>query len=93
MFSATWPNVIRKLASEFLSNPARVIIGSQDLAASHSVKQVHVLMCLEWKGRKGVGLKCCVSMEAGCLACAQRPSAAASLAVLDKLLSSAVASM
>lgn len=42
MFSATWPNVIRKLASEFLSNPARVIIGSQDLAASHSVKQVRV---------------------------------------------------
>uniref|UniRef100_A0A1D2AAX4 RNA helicase n=1 Tax=Auxenochlorella protothecoides TaxID=3075 RepID=A0A1D2AAX4_AUXPR len=40
MFSATWPNVIRKLASEFLSNPARVIIGSQDLAASHSVKQI-----------------------------------------------------
>lgn len=40
MFSATWPMAIRKLASEFLCNPARVTIGSQDLAASHSVKQV-----------------------------------------------------
>jgi len=40
MFSATWPNVIRKLASEFLCNPARVTIGSEDLAASHSVKQI-----------------------------------------------------
>lgn len=40
MFSATWPPVIRKLASEFLSNPARVVIGSQDLAASHSVTQI-----------------------------------------------------
>lgn len=40
MFSATWPPAIRKLASEFLAHPARVIIGSQDLAASHSVTQV-----------------------------------------------------
>ena len=40
MFSATWPSSIRKLASEFLCNPARVTIGSEDLAASHTVKQV-----------------------------------------------------
>lgn len=40
MFSATWPPAIRKLASEFLSHPARVVIGSQDLAASHSVTQI-----------------------------------------------------
>ena len=40
MFSATWPNTIRKLASEFLCNPARVTIGSEDLAASHSVRQI-----------------------------------------------------
>jgi ATP-dependent RNA helicase DBP3 len=40
MFSATWPPAIRKLASEFLAHPARVIIGSQDLAASHSVTQI-----------------------------------------------------
>jgi ATP-dependent RNA helicase DBP3 len=40
MFSATWPSSIRKLASEFLCNPARVTIGSEDLAASHTVKQI-----------------------------------------------------
>lgn len=40
MFSATWPPVIRKLAADFLCNPVKVIIGSQDLAASHSVTQV-----------------------------------------------------
>lgn len=40
MFSATWPTAIRNLASEFLCNPARVTIGSEDLAASHSVKQI-----------------------------------------------------
>ena len=40
MFSATWPTAIRKLAAEFLCNPARVTVGSEDLAASHSVKQV-----------------------------------------------------
>ena len=40
MFSATWPSSIRKLASEFLCHPARVTIGSEDLAASHTVKQI-----------------------------------------------------
>lgn len=40
MFSATWPTAIRKLASEFLSSPARVTIGSEDLAANHNVTQV-----------------------------------------------------
>ena len=40
MFSATWPPAIRKLASEFLCHPARVTIGSAELSASHSVKQI-----------------------------------------------------
>eukprot|EP00891_Asterochloris_glomerata_P007590 jgi/Astpho2/7590/fgenesh1_pm.00115_%23_8_t len=40
MFSATWPSSIQKLASEFLSHPVKVTIGSQDLSASHSVTQV-----------------------------------------------------
>jgi superfamily II DNA/RNA helicase len=41
MFSATWPPAIQKLASEFLATPcARVTIGSADLSASHSVRQV-----------------------------------------------------
>ena len=40
MFSATWPSSIQKLAAEFLCNPVKVTIGSQDLSASHSVTQV-----------------------------------------------------
>ena len=44
MFSATWPPGINKLASEFLANPARVNIGSAELAASHSITQVRCCM-------------------------------------------------
>lgn len=40
MFSATWPTAVQKLAANFLSAPVKVVIGSQDLAASHSIKQV-----------------------------------------------------
>ncbi|RCI05498.1 RNA-dependent ATPase [Rhizopus stolonifer] len=40
MFSATWPESIRKLASDFLKNPMRVTIGSPDLAASQNVSQI-----------------------------------------------------
>lgn len=43
MFSATWPTEVQKLAMEYLANPARVVIGSQDLSASHSVQQVRAL--------------------------------------------------
>ena len=39
MFSATWPTDIQRLASEFLSDPVKITIGSQDLSASHSVSQ------------------------------------------------------
>jgi ATP-dependent RNA helicase DBP3 len=39
MFSATWPTAVQQLAANYLSNPAKVTIGSQDLAASHSVTQ------------------------------------------------------
>lgn len=40
MFSATWPQIIQKLASEFLSSPIKVAIGSQDLQACKRVKQI-----------------------------------------------------
>ncbi|ORX56338.1 DEAD-domain-containing protein [Hesseltinella vesiculosa] len=40
MFSATWPESIRKLANEYLNNPMRVSIGSTDLAASQNIKQI-----------------------------------------------------
>ena len=43
MFSATWPTDIQRLASEFLSDPVKVTIGSQDLSASHSVSQARAL--------------------------------------------------
>jgi ATP-dependent RNA helicase DBP3 len=39
MFSATWPESIRKLASEFLKNPVKVTIGSDDLEANKNVSQ------------------------------------------------------
>ncbi|GFH17278.1 DEAD box RNA helicase, partial [Haematococcus lacustris] len=39
MFSATWPSAVQKLAATFLSQPVKVTIGSQDLAASHSITQ------------------------------------------------------
>ncbi|KAJ1477328.1 hypothetical protein T484DRAFT_1821754, partial [Baffinella frigidus] len=40
MFSATWPMSIQAIASEFLSNPARVTVGSEELSANHRVKQI-----------------------------------------------------
>ena len=39
MFTATWPESIRSLAEEFLSDPVRVSIGSQELTANHRVTQ------------------------------------------------------
>lgn len=45
MFSATWPSEVQKLALEYLANPAKVMIGSQDLSASHSVTQVRGCHC------------------------------------------------
>ncbi|KAL5534728.1 hypothetical protein ACEPAG_1192 [Sanghuangporus baumii] len=40
MFSATWPDAVRRLASTFLRNPVRVTVGSDDLSANTRVKQV-----------------------------------------------------
>lgn len=40
MFSATWPTAVQQLAQNYLCAPVKVTIGSQDLAASHSVTQV-----------------------------------------------------
>ena len=39
MFTATWPEEIRQIASEFLHNPVRVNVGSVDLAANVRVTQ------------------------------------------------------
>jgi len=39
LFSATWPDSVRGIASEFLTNPIRVTIGSEDLAAGTNIRQ------------------------------------------------------
>jgi ATP-dependent RNA helicase DBP3 len=44
MFSATWPESVQSLGAQFLSDPAKVTIGSQELSATHSVEQRVELM-------------------------------------------------
>ncbi|KAI6022569.1 DEAD-domain-containing protein [Pisolithus marmoratus] len=39
MFSATWPEAVRRLASTFLRDPVRVTVGSDDLTANSRVEQ------------------------------------------------------
>ncbi|KAG9156542.1 hypothetical protein Leryth_006544 [Lithospermum erythrorhizon] len=39
-WSATWPREVEKLARQFLQNPYKVIIGSQELKANQSIKQI-----------------------------------------------------
>ncbi|KAI0029067.1 P-loop containing nucleoside triphosphate hydrolase protein [Vararia minispora EC-137] len=40
MFSATWPDAVRRLAASFQCDPVRVTIGSDDLTANSRVEQV-----------------------------------------------------
>lgn len=40
MTSATWPSSVQRLAKSFLKNPVQVNVGSLDLTAVHSVKQI-----------------------------------------------------
>ncbi|XP_030370077.1 probable ATP-dependent RNA helicase DDX43 isoform X2 [Scaptodrosophila lebanonensis] len=44
MTSATWPPGVRRLAQKYMNNPIQVCVGSLDLAATHSVKQVIELL-------------------------------------------------
>lgn len=39
MFSATWPLSVRKLAGDFMKEPVRITVGSDELTASTSVEQ------------------------------------------------------
>lgn len=39
MYTATWPNAVRKLAEEFVNNPVKVTVGSDVLTANHRVTQ------------------------------------------------------
>ena len=40
MFSATWPQSVQSLASEFMCNPIKVRIGAEGLKASQSITQI-----------------------------------------------------
>jgi ATP-dependent RNA helicase DBP3 len=40
MFSATWPESIRKLAADYLNNPVKVTVGSENLSANLAVTQI-----------------------------------------------------
>jgi len=40
MFSATWPQSVQTLASEFMHEPVKVRIGAEGLKASHSITQI-----------------------------------------------------
>merc|ERR1719449_143443 len=40
LFSATWPEAIRNLAQEYLTDPIKVTIGSDDLTACARIKQI-----------------------------------------------------
>ncbi|OCH88974.1 DEAD-domain-containing protein [Obba rivulosa] len=40
MFSATWPDGVRRLAASFLRDPVRVTVGSDDLTANSRVEQI-----------------------------------------------------
>lgn len=49
MTSATWPSGVRRLASSYMKNPYQVVIGSLDLAATHTVTQRIEIMTDEEK--------------------------------------------
>lgn len=44
MTSATWPEGVRRLATQYMTSPMQVFIGTLDLAAVHSVKQRIVIV-------------------------------------------------
>ncbi|WVN87044.1 ATP-dependent RNA helicase DBP3 [Cryptococcus depauperatus CBS 7841] len=39
MFSATWPESVRRLASSFLNDPVRITVGSDELSANKRIEQ------------------------------------------------------
>eukprot|EP00043_Microstomoeca_roanoka_P019201 m.213438 g.213438 ORF g.213438 m.213438 type:complete len:449 (+) comp16955_c0_seq1:4212-5558(+) len=40
MYSATWPQEVRKIAESYLNRPVKVTVGSDDLSASKNVTQI-----------------------------------------------------
>lgn len=53
LFSATWPEGVRRIANEYMDNPIQVCVGTLDLAAVHSVTQ-HVEIIAEEDKRQRV---------------------------------------
>ncbi|KAG0145627.1 hypothetical protein CROQUDRAFT_45527 [Cronartium quercuum f. sp. fusiforme G11] len=51
MFSATWPLSVRRLASDFMHNPVRILVGDDQLSASGSVEQT-VEVLKETRGKE-----------------------------------------
>ena len=48
LFSATWPDSVRELAHEFLKNPLKITIGSDDLTAAATIEQIVEVFDDEW---------------------------------------------
>lgn len=44
MFSATWPQTVRKLASDFMTSPIRIVVGADELTANARVEQSAVVL-------------------------------------------------
>ncbi|KAG8925331.1 RNA-dependent ATPase, partial [Tulasnella sp. 417] len=58
MFSATWPECVRRLAASFQRNPVRITVGSDDLTANSRVEQfVEVIQDREKRNRLEALLK------------------------------------
>lgn len=44
MMSATWPEGVRRLAVQYMSDPFQIVVGTWDLAATHTVTQRIVML-------------------------------------------------
>lgn len=49
MFSATWPEEVRSLATDFQSNPIFINIGSSELSANSNIKQTVTVVDIQDK--------------------------------------------
>lgn len=63
MFSATWPEEVRNLATDFQNNPVFINIGSSELSANHNIKQNVMVVYDEEKEEKLIELLTKLSKE------------------------------
>lgn len=54
LWSATWPKEIRALANDFMNNPTKITIGSEDLSANKDIEQRIVFVLDEEDKRKSL---------------------------------------